>query len=150
MFETIPHATFPFDESPWIKHFRDADDANQRAQINAASSADAAGNDAFSRYVMGARPGENPFASYKGPFFEGLPGRQFTPDLPNQLYGEYFGDFTMPGGRQGQGPFADPRNYTIPGAAGPAVTGDAYKDRTVMYGASRSPYPVGGMYRGSP
>lgn len=145
-FETIPHGTFPFDESPWIKHFRDADDANQRAQIHAANYADSSGHDALARHIMGTQAGDNPFAAYKGPFFEGMPGRQFSPDLPNQLYSEYFNQFAFPGGQPGQGPFADPRRYTIPGAAGPAVTGPAYRERNTASGFGDLPYPFGSAY----
>lgn len=149
-FETIPHGTFPFDESPWVKHFRDAADASQRGQIHAASYADASGHDALARHIMGSPDGENPYANYAGPMFEGMPGRQFTPDMPNQLYSEYFGRFTFPGGRPGAGPFADPRATTIPGAAGPAVTGPAYRERGRMAGYGSLPYPFGSDYGGTP
>lgn len=140
----IPHARFPYDESPWIPHFHDADDENQRAQIGAAGHADESGHDALARHILAARPGENPYANYHGPFFEG-PTARFVPYLPSQTMNEYFGNYAPPGGVPGMGPFADPRHYTVPGAAGPLVTGDAYVRQYQQQGGT-SFNPPGSMY----
>lgn len=118
MFSTIPHASFPFDESPWIPHFYDAAEANKLAQLHAAGAADEAGHDSLARHIMAAGPGENPFASYFGPMFEGRQGRQFVPRVPNRTMTQYFGGYTPPGGLPGAGPFADPLKSAEPGSAG--------------------------------
>jgi hypothetical protein len=125
----VPHASFPFDESPWVTHFHDADEANQRAQIHAAGMADDEGHDALARHIMQGQPGSNPYAGFKGPFFEGYQGLQFAPRMPARTMEQHFGQFAFPGGVAGQGPFADPRKFTQPGAAGPAVTGTPYTQR---------------------
>jgi hypothetical protein len=117
VFNTIPHASFPFDESPWIAHFRDTNSENRRAQMRAAGHADTAGHDAFAKHIMDAPPGTNPFATYKGGFGEGPTGRQVVPYQPDELYSQYFGGYTPPGGTPGNGPFADPATSRPPGAS---------------------------------
>lgn len=87
----IPHARFPYDQSPWINHAHDADEANEQSRVARAVSADESGNDALAAHIMGASPGENPYLSFDGPFFEGHHGQQVTPDLPNHLLEQYFG-----------------------------------------------------------
>jgi hypothetical protein len=143
----IPHASFPFDESPWISHFHDADDANQRALIGHASAADENGDDAFARHLMSSSPGDNPFASYKGPFGDGDKGQQFTPDMPNHLYEQYFNGYRAPGGSaDAPGPYTDPRKQGPAGGAGPAVTGPDYLQRLYQQGGAGGIMPQGGAF----
>ena len=122
MFSNIPHAHFPFDESPWITHFKDADQANLRARTHAAEGADSAGHDTFARHIMNSPNGTNPFQTYQGPFGEGQVGQQVVPNQPPHLYQEYFGNHAQPGGVPGMGQFANPATKPIPGAA-PKVPG---------------------------
>jgi hypothetical protein len=144
----INHASFPFDESPWISHFHDADDSNQRAQIGMAGAADDRGDDSFAKHIMSANPGENPFANYGGPFGEGLTGKQFTPNMPNHQYEQYFGDYRAPGADAGSaGPYTDPRKIGPAGGVGPAVTGNDYLKRLLQQGGGGDIMPAGGMYQ---
>jgi hypothetical protein len=141
----IGHAHFPFDESPWIPHFHDADEANQRSLISQASSADEQGHDAFARHIMSSQPGDNPFESYGGPFNDGQRGQQFTPDMPNHLYSQYFGNYRAPGASlDSPGPFTDPRKMGPSGGAGPAVTGPDYLQRLYQQGGTGGVMPFGG------
>lgn len=144
----IPHAHFPFDESPWINHFHDADDANQRALIGHAAAADSEGNDAFARHLMSSQPGDNPFENYNGPFGDGEKGQQFTPDMPSHLYSQYFSQYRAPGASQGEpGPYTDPRRQGPSGSAGPVVTGNDYLQRLYQQGATGTVAPAGSMYQ---